>query len=219
MKPNLSTPENEIFDRAFKIFSHLSEREEHFNKLETNYRLLASTWLLASLGAIGFILIKADKESLPFDAWIIVSSICIVSSIGIFLLWILDLRVYHQLLVSVFVEGVILEHQFRWLPQIRNNMISSMDGGDVTKRVVLYYSFTISLLLAICGLSLTMISQNTSGLSLPLIITVFLVIIVGVNLFMIWRSNIHTKHIAYKLSQELDNIEKESPTDNIKERL
>ena len=49
-------------DQVIQLVNHIGDQEKHFNGLETQYRLLASTWLLASLGAIGFLL-KDDKST------------------------------------------------------------------------------------------------------------------------------------------------------------
>jgi hypothetical protein len=139
------------FDQLIEIYNHIGEEERHFNELEMEYRKLASQWLLVSLGAIGFIL---SKNELPINTWALVIGICIAASIGILVLWLLDLKVYHELLHGAFREGVLLENEFpQILPQIRNNMVKSQKGGDIITKVILFYFFSILLLLAIANIA------------------------------------------------------------------
>jgi hypothetical protein len=120
---NLSNESNEELDKVMEVVKDIGESERHFNGLEVEYRKLASTWLLAALGACGYILLQPDVHA-PFDKWFIVIGICIAASLGIGVLWIMDLKVYHRLLRSFFTEGVRLEvHNYKWLPAIIVNMI------------------------------------------------------------------------------------------------
>lgn len=98
------------FDQLIELYNHIGEEERHFNTLELEYRKLASQWLLVSLGAIGFVLTK--QELMPLNVWALVIAICIAASVGIFVLWLLDLKVYHELLHAAFVEGVALENYY-----------------------------------------------------------------------------------------------------------
>lgn len=143
------------FEQLMEVYNHIAEEERHFNNLEMEYRKLASKWLLVSLGAIGFILSK--QELVPINIWILVIGICIAASVGILVLWLLDMKVYHELLHSAFKEGILLENEFpQILPQIRNNMVKSLKGGTVITKVILYYFFSILLLILIANISVWM---------------------------------------------------------------
>jgi len=145
------------FDQLMEIYNHIGEEERHFNTLELEYRKLASHWLLVSLGAIGFILGK--QENIPVNIWALVIGICIAASVGILVIWFLDMKVYHELLHAAFREGVLLERRFpEMLPQIRNNMVKSQLGGDIIKRVMLYYFYSILLLAIIANIAVWMFS-------------------------------------------------------------
>jgi hypothetical protein len=147
------------FDQLMEIYNHIGEEERHFNGLELEYRKLASHWLLATLGSIGFLLSK--KEDVPINIWALVIGICIAASVGILVIWFLDMKVYHELLHSAFREGVQLEREFpQLLPQIRNNMVKSQLGGDIIKRVMLYYFFSIMLLAVLANISVWMYSSS-----------------------------------------------------------
>ena len=82
--------------------------------------------------------------------------IAVAGSLGITLLWVVDLLVYHRLLDSNFVEGLILEEQYPWLPPIRSNMMRTQMGQGVLFCVVLFYSGTIMLLVIIAGGALSL---------------------------------------------------------------
>jgi hypothetical protein len=143
------------FDQLMEIYNHIGEEERHFNGLELEYRKLASHWLLATLGAIGFLLSK--KEDVPVNIWALVIGICLAASVGILVIWFLDMKVYHELLHAAFREGVKLEREFpQFLPQIRNNMVKSQLGGDIIRRVMLYYFFSILLLAVVANISVWM---------------------------------------------------------------
>lgn len=51
------TPESPAL--VWQMYSGLTEQCQHFNTLESSYRTLASTWLLAAFGGIGFLLKEA----------------------------------------------------------------------------------------------------------------------------------------------------------------
>ena len=42
-------------DEVWRMLLELGVQERHFNELESRYRTLASTWLLATFAALGFI--------------------------------------------------------------------------------------------------------------------------------------------------------------------
>jgi hypothetical protein len=143
------------FSKLMEVYNHIGDVEKHFNSLEMEYRKLASQWLLVSLGAIGFVLTK--QEIIPVDPWILVISICIAASAGIMILWLLDLKVYHELLNSAFSEALVLEQDYpECLPPIRNNMLTTQIGSDVTRRVILFYFFSVGLLGLIANISIWM---------------------------------------------------------------
>jgi hypothetical protein len=143
------------FSKLMEVYNHIAEEERHFNSLEMEYRKLASQWLLVSLGAIGFVLTK--QEIIPVDPWILVISICVAASAGIMILWLLDMKVYHELLNAAFTEGLVLEKDYpECLPPIRNNMLKTQIGNDVTRRVILFYFFSVALLALIANISIWM---------------------------------------------------------------
>lgn len=125
-KCSLETIDPDMFNRVWSVYTEMGTEERHFNGLQSTYRALASTWLLASFAAIGFVL-SEKFAGCPFDKLLVIVAIGFMTSIGIILIWNLDLRVYHPLLSSAYRQGLILEKTYSWLPQMRTNMMERMN--------------------------------------------------------------------------------------------
>ncbi len=135
------------YARVIKQIELITSSEQHFNNIEVNYRQLASTWLLATFAGIGFCLTKDTGLRLERE-WII-AGIAFAGTIGILLLWVLDMLAYHQLLGSFFAEGIKFEERYRWLPPIRQGMMESQHHQGVMRRVVGFYAFPCALLISL----------------------------------------------------------------------
>lgn len=129
-------------------------QERHFNDLQTSYRNMASGWLLATFAAIGFVI--SQNIRVAVDPEFLIAVIAIAGWMGITLLWILDLLVYHRLLDSCFVEGLILEERYPWVPPFRHNMMNTQKGLGVLFRTVGFYLVPIVLLILIAGGALSL---------------------------------------------------------------
>jgi hypothetical protein len=77
-------------------FVELGNYERHFNEMQSRYRALASTWLLATFVGGGFILSQKTFE-VPLSRDLAVATLALFGAFGIGLLWNLDLMVYHRL--------------------------------------------------------------------------------------------------------------------------
>lgn len=170
--------QNLKFDEVMKLVQHIGEEERHFNSLELEYRKLASQWLLVTFAAIGFIF--TQQKNLPFNAWIIVAALCVASTVGIFVIWMLDIKVYHELLHSAFKQGVKLELKYpQFLPPMRILMVKSQTGGDIIKRVKYFYFYSILVLLLLLNISVYFIFSELfigwaiNGLSIAVIAYLF----------------------------------------------
>jgi hypothetical protein len=104
-------------------------------------------------------------------------------------LWNLDIRVYHQLLESYFVEGLKLEERYSWLPRIRSNMLQTQATRKkgVLARVVWFYLVgnSVALFVAFVGTTLAVNSVSDFGL-----IGVFVTAGVGILVIFIWGRKI-----------------------------
>lgn len=92
----------DIFESVWKIVQECGEEERHFNTLQSVYRGVASSWLLATFGAVGYLMF--DKDGHVAHTWL-GAAVCIMGALGISLLWMLDLHIYHRLLVAAFEQG------------------------------------------------------------------------------------------------------------------
>lgn len=121
-------------DLYWSYLKEIGESERHFNNIQAKYRLLASTWLLASFSGIGYALTK--RSSLPEWWELIFFAIAVCGSIGLTLIWVLDMLGYHRLLGANFIEGLRIERKNPNLPQVRHLMLKL---GTVGKSTRLFY--------------------------------------------------------------------------------
>lgn len=128
MSANQSSSSGLSLEQALGALDRLTSSEKHFDGMKSTCRSLASTWLLATFGALGFLLTEDFHGAFPLEVVALALGMC--GAIGIFLLWVLDLLVYHRLLDASFMEGLELEAAFPQAPQVRHRMISSQPGGQ-----------------------------------------------------------------------------------------
>ncbi len=128
MRTEPSTDPGLDLDQALTELSRLTSSEQHFDEMKSGCRVLASTWLLATFGAMGFSLTQTLHAALPTE--VVTLALGVAGAIGIFLLWILDLLVYHRLLDASFTEALKLETAFPQVPQVRHGMVASQPGGQ-----------------------------------------------------------------------------------------
>jgi hypothetical protein len=170
------------------MLKELGTSERHFNSLEAEYRKLASIWLLAGFAGIGFLLKKDLNVGVAPE--IAVLGIGLATSIGILLLWIVDLLVYHRLLDACFIEARKIEELHPELPQVRANMVQSQFGGSVTSRLRWFYIllaaapvvFSAPLFVLWCG--------EKQGVLAVVMAVVVLASYVGITSRMIWRDSL-----------------------------
>ena len=140
------------FDRVWKIVIEIGLSERHFNELQGHYRVLASTWLLATFGAAGFVLTTQDII-VPIDRWALTSVIGLAGGVGLLLLWNLDLLVYARLLREWFREGLRLEAAHPWLPQVRHGMILAFGKDGVSPSAAWFYIVGSSACIGLSGVA------------------------------------------------------------------
>lgn len=133
----------------WKVYCELGLMERHHGTLQGHYRVLASTWLLAALGAIGLILSdKFVSSLLPKELFVALVGFAAAAGIG--LLWAIDLLVYQRLLDAAYIKGRSLESAQQWLPQVRNNIRHLLSGKGLVL-IAWYYIVTAVVLAAIGG--------------------------------------------------------------------
>jgi len=191
MATSLDEVPADVFDRVWKIVTELGAYERHFNDIESRYRTLASTWLLAAFAAMGFVL--SSTGPLPADPLLMVAALSIAGAAGVTLLWNLDLRVYHGLLDSAFRVGLELELAYRWLPPLRRRMSrgpheAGTYRSSVVYRVVWYYLGGNAALLIAGGVALALWAHSHGTPALVLAGTGAAATLLSLNLW-IYRSS------------------------------
>src|SRR3972149_5438965 len=94
----------------YGMYCNFIKEIKHFDNLQTQFRLIASTVLLGSIAAVGF-LFSIDSLKVPFErsyAALIVAAMGISS---LYTLWRVDLKFYEKLLASNFAEAYRLEKE------------------------------------------------------------------------------------------------------------
>ena len=171
----------EVFDRVWGIVKALDDREKHFNDLQVRYRTLASTWLLAAFAGIGFVLFS-EKGQPPFPREMLSIGICIAGAFGIFLLWLFDVLVYHDLLVAGYAVGRQLEDSFPWLPPVRSNFRWLTRGPAVRWYIASFYLGGISVL-SLLGFAMSFYWQSPCRHWLAAMILVILLFLDSVIIY------------------------------------
>jgi hypothetical protein len=94
-----------------ELFKELGTYERHFNQIQNVCRGFASTWLLAAFGAFGYIITNRVQIQGIVDYKLVGSLLALSGATGIFLLWLLDVLVYHNLLLAVTAAREALEEK------------------------------------------------------------------------------------------------------------
>lgn len=151
---DLALVPEDVFEKAWKIVLECGEQERHFNQLQSTYRSLCSTWLLGVFAGIGFILSAERLPGVESFRALMVCGIALAGTVGIILLWTLDLLVYHKLLDAFFSEALKVERAFLFLPPFRSNMLRAHQNKGVLPKVVWFYagSSTVTAILSVLGL-------------------------------------------------------------------
>lgn len=148
-------------EHTIEILKLITSAEHHFNNLCFNIRALASTWLLATLAGVGWILkdlpAAADENSFVIDKVDLLVLLCVGSSIGIFVLWIMDIMVYQRLL-NVWFESREKYEIDDSLPSIRIPMKNLFETGRASELIMIYY-----LALTAAPLMLAMFISSSAG--------------------------------------------------------
>ena len=119
--------------------------EERFNSSSGAIRALASGWLLASIGSIGWIFNAYNAETWPLPIGLLVTVVSTLGSIGITTLWVMDQLVFFRLLNSVFLVGLKIEKDDNEIPPIRSVMMKAQEGLGTHRWERFFYITPISI--------------------------------------------------------------------------
>lgn len=161
----------------FQMYSNFIQSIKHFDIMQTFYRLMASTFLLGSFGAIGF-LFSTQNKNLSYENIFPVILICCIGMASILSLWHLDLIFCERLLISNFAEAIKLEEKNDWLPKVHHNMLYGIHSQDKPSNVLYFYIGSGSSLLLTTGVVVitSMSYHDLWARSVVLIITFVLIL-------------------------------------------
>ncbi|WP_420642237.1 hypothetical protein [Candidatus Leptofilum sp.] len=182
----------------WSFYIEIGETERHFNVTQEKYRLLASTWLLGTIGAIAFIF--SNEGDFPFPPTLLGAALAFIASVGIALLWILDIKVYQTLLSSYYAEGLLLEQAQPWLPQIRGR-VRDRFKGTVPLLLSTYYigSMLFLFVIGVGGLSLSFSKKWASEVA---VVSVFALLDLIVLIAVIFQSPQSKEVISFESDEK-----------------
>ena len=164
----------------YGTYTNIIQSIKHFERLQTHYRIISSTMLLATFAAIGFIL-SSQVKLLPIDISIAIFFIGLLSLTALTSLWYLDLFLKERLLISHFVEAIKLEKKTDWLPKVHINILKNQNHKEAPSKKIVFYLGSGTTLILIMGISSLFFIGNRFFLE-PFIIsllTLFSIIIYG----------------------------------------
>lgn len=126
-------------------YNALRAFESDYDKAQAQLRAIASAWLLAGVGACGF-LINAEFASGGWDhdaAAVARQTIIFVVALGISALWRLDQKVYQRLLHTVYALGYSIETKYPCVPPTRRALYAL--NSDITSELGHFYSRPLEL--------------------------------------------------------------------------
>ncbi|WP_188793773.1 hypothetical protein [Dyella nitratireducens] len=155
-------------DAKIALLQEIGLNERHFNSLQSEYRKLASGWMLAALGALGWI----HAHPTPSENAKIAFTLAIGSAIGVFVLWVLDQKIYHRLLEGSFKSAMAIEEQFHLGCELpHKNMEELVGKGEVARKAKLFYGLIASASPA-CALFLEWRDLRAQHLALLLVLSI-----------------------------------------------
>ena len=127
---------------VLETYSHLFERERHYNNLQNTARTLSSGWLMLTLSGLAYLVLKKEDESVLFSRYMLISLIPVVGYIGMCVLYVLDQVVYRKLLSATVLVGIQMEYDYHFLPPVHaTSLLISQNSGDtgLRHRTAIFY--------------------------------------------------------------------------------
>lgn len=180
---------------AYGIYTKLRVYLYHYNALKMKYKIITSTWLFATF--IGFGYIVSGEAMLPLSNLLSGAFLCWLASIGICLLWFMDVGVYHQLLEAVFVEALEMEKKFPHLLHSSCQNMVSLLGTNKRDPVLydsLYYAVSSLIIFLTGGASLTLYLYETYPIGSLVGMAFFILFALGVEGFLLSLAKNSQKH-------------------------
>lgn len=174
----------------YGLYTKLLSSEKHYGSLQTKYRLISSTWLLATFAAIGFLF--SFEKSLPMDHLLAAVFVCILGIFGQLFLWYEDNIVQEILLDLHVIESLKLEKKNPWLSQIHHRFLHLYKFGTTPIVKGIFFIGCISLLLLIISICLFFYFCKINHLfGYVSLVSCFIIDIILVKIMLIFIKNIN----------------------------
>lgn len=142
-------PEDDLL--AYGAYVQVAVSLQHSNRIQMQYKVACSTWLLATFIGVGYSL-SSREPNLPIDSLLTASILAFASLFVVSRLWYLDLIVQEKSIASAVFAGLSLEKQHSWLPQVYGNVVKMQNlFGYVAMKSMFYLATGTILLLLICA--------------------------------------------------------------------
>jgi hypothetical protein len=152
---------------TYGLFSQLCALQNFYSRIQSNYKKVALTWLIAALIGIGYIFSK-EISGLPFHRIYIAIFVSLAGMCGITLLWFIDIIIYQTYFYGVVVEQFKLEKANLWLPRINiNTGLLQFNAKTTVLQGYFYIGCNLIFLLIIMIMSLALVKFDPI-LSVPL---------------------------------------------------
>jgi membrane protein YdbS with pleckstrin-like domain len=134
--------------QILSAYNALRAFESDYDKAQGQLRAIASAWLLAGVGACGFLVNAEFANSWDhYQAAVARQIVIFVVALGVSALWRLDQKVYQRLLHTVSALGYHIETQYPCVPPTRRALYDM--NRDITGELSLFYSLPFNLILAV----------------------------------------------------------------------
>ncbi len=105
------------------LYTQLKFHKEHFSTMQNKCRALSSTWFLASIAGIGYLLAQHSEIEITFNIFLAIMILSFSAGLGTTLLWYVDIMLYKKLWLANVVALAKLEREYHWLPRANLNIL------------------------------------------------------------------------------------------------
>lgn len=171
LKKNMKT------DNLIEVYKELGTYERHFNQIQNVFKGLSSTWFFTGFASIGFIYTSNFPESFPTKIELACTLLTLTIATGIILFWLLDVIVYHRLLLATLEESENLEKINTELPRLRTTM------KKFTKTINARFAFSLfyiipSLIMIMTSIIFLIISWSNNIIIINVLLCIWLSILI-----------------------------------------
>jgi hypothetical protein len=148
---------------AFGLDSKMRTYQIHYTVIKTRYKRLAFTWLIATFIGLGYFL-RGAEVNIHLNNYVVITVLLLLSSVGILLLYFLDIGIYQRINEAIFVESLKLEKKYPFLGTTGNNVFKLLVEKKLHPIIyegLLYAAFT-SVLLLLANISFSFFLKDYS---------------------------------------------------------